>query len=145
MNLPVGGVSCYAVIGGKITDPTFTVRVPVLGIDADITNEGVTAGYTIVAKNCTDYRVSHHGKIHMGATDYEVTASVIKAAGPVPTHGHIGKEPFDGTDVTYSELNDIDVSVGDLMIGLFLDGDSNNLAIIHIPHKVPIGGEVNFD
>lgn len=142
MNIPSYAVSCYALKAGKITDPYFSVQVPVLGLSADIEDSTVE----IIAKNCTDYRIRHDGNIKMEATKYKITKSVLEADPPgVPAHAHQSKEPFEGSTVTYSELNDVDVAVGDLMIGLFLDGSADNLVIIHIPHKVPIGGDVRFD
>lgn len=145
MTIPQGLVSCYAMSAGKITDAYFNVRVPALGLSTSVNAGGSTASEVITAKNCTDYRTTHKGIISMEATDYHVTPSVEKADGPVPSHGHAGVEPFKGTGVVYSNLNDVEVSVGDLLIGAFLDGDSKNLVIIHIPHKVPIGGDVKFD
>lgn len=136
MNIPLCAVSCYATSGGKITDPYFNVRVPILASD-DV----------IVAKNCTDYRVSHLGHdMSMQSTKYKTTKSSMNAdPGGVPPHEHMSTEPFQSKEIFYDGLNDVEVAVGDLMIGFFLDGDVDNLVIIHIPHKVPIGGEVKFD
>lgn len=144
-SIPYGAVTCIAVSSGKITDPYFEVSVPILGMSVQ-TFGGSSSSATIKAKNCTDYRISHNGNINMGSTEYEITKSSLDADPPgVPQHGHKSLESFKGMGVDYTELNDVSYSTGDMMIGLFLDGDSNNLVIIHIPHKVPIGGEVAFD
>lgn len=144
-SIPMGAVTCYAVGGGKITDPTFNVRVPVLGMSVS-SKGGVTSSDFIVAKNATDYRVSHDGDIKMGSTKYKITKSSLEADPPgVPQHGHESIEPFEGKEVHYSKLNDVDYSDGDMMLGIFLDGDTRNLVIWHIPHKVPIGGAVQYD
>ena len=142
MNIPQCAVSCYAVSGGKITDPYFDVKVPILA-SAD---DGV-ASPVIRAKNCTDYRVSHKGhKMSMEKTNYPITKSVLDSDPPgVPAHAHLSEEPFESDEILYEGLNDVEVSAGDLMIGFFLDADVDNLVIIHIPHKVPIGGDVQFD
>lgn len=142
VNIPSFAVSCYATQAGKITDPYFYVKVPVLGLEADIEESKVE----IKAKNCTDYRIKHEGIIDMTGTNYKITKSVLEADPPgVPAHAHQSAEPFHGDGVVYSALNDVAVNVGDLMIGLFLDGSADNLVIIHIPHKIPIGGAVQFD
>lgn len=144
-SIPLGAVTCYAIGGGKITDPTFNVRVPILGMSSS-TKGGVSSSDFIVAKNATDYRIRHNGDIDMKTTQYKITKSSLDADPPgVPQHKHESIEPFSGKDVTYSRLNDVDYSDGDMMLGIFLDGDTKNLAIWHIPHKVPIGGEVVYD
>lgn len=146
MNIPLGAVTCIAAKAGMIYDPYFEVTVPIIGLQADTTAEGVTAKTTITAKNCTDYRIKHEGIIDMEATQYKITKSVLEADPPgVPTHAHESMEPFHGDGVVYSKLNEVAVNVGDKMIGFFLDGDSKNLVIIHIFGKVPIGGAVQVD
>ncbi len=146
VNIPQGAVSCYATQGGKITDPYFYVRVPILGLGADTGD----AKIEIKAKNATDYRVHHDGDVDAQTADYfiEEKYSSIPPGPEIPTgadhyHKHTGKSHFE--KFHYYKLNDVPVSPGDLLLGLFLDGDTRNLVIFHIPHKVPIGGDVVYD
>ena len=146
VNIPIGAVSCYATKAGKITDPYFYVRVPILGLSAD----NGDAKIEIKGKNATDYRVSHDGDIDSEKADYfiEEKYASIPPGPEIPTaadhfHKHTGESKF--KKVHYYKLNDAAVNVGDLMFGIFLDGDTKNLLIWHIPHKVPIGGVVEYD
>lgn len=146
VNIPIGAVSCYATKAGKITDPYFYVRVPILGLGADSGD----AKIEIKAKNGTDYRVSHDGDIDSKTADYyiEEKYSSIPPGPEIKTgadhyHKHTGETHL--KEVHYHKLNDVALNVGDLLFGIFLDGDTRNLVIWHIPHKVPIGGEVQYD
>ena len=146
VNIPLGAVSCYATKGGKITDPYFYVKVPILGLGADSGD----AKIEIKAKNATDYRVHHDGDIEAKTANYFIEEK-YSSIPPGPEikdaadhyHKHTGKSAFG--EVHYFKLNDVAVLPGDLMLGLFLDGDTRNLVIFHIPHKVPIGGDVVYD
>lgn len=146
VNIPTGSVSCYATKAGKITDPYFYVRVPILGLGAD----NGDAKIEIKAKNACDYRIYHDGDIDAeSAEDWwieEMYASI--PPGPIiPSGGHYHKHVGQSNlrKVHYYHLNDVPVNVGDLLFGVFLDGDTRNLLIWHIPHKVPIGGDVVYD
>ena len=147
-NIGISAVSCYATKAGKITDPYFYVKVPILGLDSD-TKDGV-ALLEIKAKNGTDYRIYHDGDIDAEAAEdwwiEEMYTSIppgpiIKSGGHF--HKHVGQSNL--RKVHYYHLNDVPVNVGDLLLGIFLDGDTRNLVIWHIPHKVPIGGDVVYD
>nr|DAS01970.1 MAG TPA: hypothetical protein [Caudoviricetes sp.] len=147
-NIGISAVSCYATKAGKITDPYFYVKVPVLGLDND-TKDGA-AVMEIKAKNGTDYRVSHDGDIDSKTADYYIEEKYVSIppgpeikTGADHYHKHTGESHFE--KVHYFKLNDVPVSVGDLLLGIFLDGDTRNLVIWHIPHKVPIGGDVAYD
>ena len=148
VNIPPGAVSCYATKAGKITDPYFYVRVPILGLEQD-TKDGA-AKIEIVAKNATDYRVSHDGDIDSEKANYFIEEKYVSIPpdpeikdAPDHFHKHTGETHLQ--KVHYHKLNDVAVNVGDLMLGMFLDGDTRNLVIWHIPHKVPIGGDVKYD